>query len=119
MDTYERSKLADAIHEQWFEKGDYIIKQGEMGDDFFMLMSGSCKAVKTLEVGKPPSEVAQYTEGDYFGERALLSGEARAASIVAENQVCVVYLDRHSFKRLLGPVEEIMKRNMAVYNQFY
>jgi hypothetical protein len=27
-------------------------------------------------------------------------------------------MDRHSFKRLLGPVEDLLKRNMAVYEQF-
>lgn len=107
METYERSKLADALNESWYSKGDFIIKEGDVGNDFYMLMSGSCKATKNGE-----GEVAQYSEGDYFGERALLKGEPRAASVLADGQVCAVSLDRHSFKRLLGPVEEIMERNI-------
>ncbi len=119
MDAYERSKLADAIKEQWFQPGDYVISEGEEGSSFFLLMSGEAIATKTIEKGKPAIEVFKYKSGDYFGERALLSNEPRAANIVATTQLQVVALDRHSFKRLLGPMEEILKRNMDVYKQYY
>ena len=83
-----------------------------------MIMSGEAKATKTIEKGKPPHEVFKYKSGDYFGERALLSNEPRAANIIATTKLQVVSLDRHSFKRLLGNVEEILKRNMDVYQQY-
>jgi cAMP-dependent protein kinase regulator len=73
-------------------------------------------ATKTIEAGKPPQEIMTYKAGDYFGERALIKNEPRAANVVALTACSVVSLDRHSFKRLLGPIEVIMKRNMAVYN---
>ena len=60
MDTYERSKLSDAIVEKWFEEGEYVIKEGEEGNIFYLIMSGNATATKTLEPGKPPIEVAQY-----------------------------------------------------------
>ena len=56
--------------------------------------------------------------GDYFGERALLKNEPRAANVVAKSECVVVSMDRHSFKRLMGPLEEILKRNMDVYENF-
>ena len=59
-----------------------------------------------------------YTVGDYFGERALMKDEPRAANVVAKTQCTVVSLDRHSFKRLLGPLEEILKRNLSIYDNF-
>lgn len=40
MDAYERNKLADAIKEAWFKKGDYIIREGEQGEIFYLIMSG-------------------------------------------------------------------------------
>lgn len=46
-------------------------------------MSGTAVATKTVEPGKPAQEVYKYTEGMYFGERALLKNEPRAANIVA------------------------------------
>ena len=84
MDSYERNKLADAIKEQWFQPGDYVITQGTSGDVFYLIMQGKASATKTLTPGSPAQQVAQYKEGDYFGERALLKNEPRAANVVAE-----------------------------------
>lgn len=60
----------------------------------------------------------KYGVGDYFGERALIKNEPRAANVIAETKCTVVSMDRHSFKRLLGPLENLLKRNMEVYEQF-
>jgi len=77
---------------------------------------GNCAAIK--HINNVPQEVKQYSVGGYFGERALLKNEPRAASIVAKSECVCVSLDRHSFKRLLGPLEEILKRNMESYELF-
>ncbi len=82
-------------------------------------MEGQAIATKTIEPGKAPHEVFQYSPGSYFGELALLKNEPRAANIIATTPLRVVVLDRHSFKRLLGPMEDILKRNMSVYEQYY
>jgi cAMP-dependent protein kinase regulator len=115
MDEYERSKLADAIKEKWYTPDSYVIREGDPGSEFFLLMSGNAIATKTLEPGKPPFEILKYKQGDYFGERSLVKNEPRAANIVAVTDLQVVILDRHSFKRLLGPMEEILKRNVSLY----
>ena len=57
----------------------------------------------------------EYKIGDYFGERALLKNEPRAANVIAKGEVSVVSMDRHSFKRLMGPLEDLLKRNMDLY----
>ena len=116
MDIYERSKLADALKEETYDPEDFIIKEGEEGNTFYMVMSGEAVATKTLEPGKPATEVYYYKPGDYFGERALLENSPRAANIIATTRLQVAVLDRHSFKRLLGPVEELLKRNMDIYS---
>ena len=82
---------------------------------FYLIMKGEAIATKTLEPGKPPFEIFRYKVGDYFGERALLKNEPRAANIVSVTELQVVILDRHSFKRLLGPMEDILKRNLSLY----
>ena len=59
-----------------------------------------------------------YHVGEYFGERALLKNEPRAANVIAKGDCTVVLLDRHSFKRMLGNLEDILKRNLEVYENF-
>jgi cAMP-dependent protein kinase regulator len=115
MDEYERSKLADAFKEEWYQPDQFVIREGEEGNTFYLIMSGEAIATKTLEPGKAPVEVLRYNPGEYFGERALLKNEPRAANIIAKAQLQVVALDRHSFKRLLGPMEDILKRNLSLY----
>lgn len=118
MDSYERNKLADAIKEQWYKTGEYVIVEGSQGDVFYLIMSGKAKATKTLSPGQPATQVASYKEGDYFGERALLKNEPRAANIVTDSELQVIELERKSFRRLLGPIEQILQRNMDNYAKF-
>ena len=112
MDHYERSKLVDAIKEQKVKQGQEIIKQGEAGEIFYILVEG--EAIATLNENKQ-KPVMNYKHGDYFGELALLRGEPRAANVIASTDCRLIYLDRKSFKRLLGPLEELLKRKTTVY----
>lgn len=65
-----------------------------------------------------PIEVFKYKPGDYFGELALLRNQTRAASIKATSDLAVACLDRDSFKRLIGNLDTILKRNEAKYKDY-
>ena len=118
IDPYELGQICDALKTQNFKKGDYIIKQGDRGDVFYILDEGSAHAEKVFEEGKPAQSVKDYKSGDYFGELALLKGEPRAASIVADANCKCLSLDRMAFKRLLGPLEDILQRNSESYVKY-
>lgn len=64
-----------------------MITEGQEGDSFFLIMSGQATATKTFEPGKPAVTVLEYKEGDYFGERALMKNEPRAANIIAKTRL--------------------------------
>ena len=115
MDHYERSKMADAVKDKKFAAGDSIIKQGEEGTVFYILVEGSAKA--TLDSDQDTS-VMNYKPGDYFGELALLRGDPRAANVIAEEACKAIFLDRKAFTRLLGPLDTILQRNMANYSNY-
>ena len=115
MDHYERSKMADAVKEKKVVKGEVVIKQGDAGDNFYIIINGSANA--TLDTD-PAKSVMSYKEGDYFGELALLRNEPRAANVLATEDCKLISLDRKSFKRLLGPLDTILKRNMKNYANF-
>jgi cAMP-dependent protein kinase regulator len=115
MDHYERAKIADAVKEKTVKKDETIIKQGDVGEAFYILVSGS--AIATLDKN-PNVAVMNYKEGDYFGELALLRNEPRAANVIATETCKMISLDRKSFKRLLGPLDTILMRNIQNYANY-
>lgn len=116
VEAYERMQIADALKSEVFNEGDHIVKQGDPGEKFYFIEEGSAVATKQFSPEEEPQEVMQYARGDYFGELALLKNEPRAANVIATGKTKVVYLDRRTFSRLLGPLEQILKRNQARYN---
>jgi len=118
INQYEISQICDALVIKRFKKGDVIIKQEERGDDFFIVEEGNLEATK-LFPGKSKEEVVmKYEKGKYFGELALIKNEPRAATITAKSDCKLICLDRLTFKRLLGPIEELLKRNSAQYVKY-
>lgn len=63
-------------------------------------------------------EVGRLGPSDYFGEIALLLDRPRAATVIAKGPLKCVKLDRQRFERVLGPVSEILKRNISRYTSF-
>ena len=118
IDPYELGQICDALKTVYFKKGDIIIKQNDRGDVFYFLDEGECHAEKVFEEGKPAENVKQYKSCDYFGELALLKGEPRAATIIADTDCKLLSLDRMAFKRLLGPLEKILQRNSENYVKY-
>ncbi|KAL2757880.1 hypothetical protein ACRALDRAFT_2025574 [Sodiomyces alcalophilus JCM 7366] len=106
LTPYERSKIADALETRKYAAGEVIIKEGDPGDAFFLLVSGEADAYKSGIEGS----VKHYAKGDFFGELALLNDAPRAASVVAANDVKVASLGKKAFQRLLGPVEGLLRR---------
>jgi len=113
VESYELYSICDAIKTEKYEKNQYIIKEGEQGDKFFILDEGEAVATKENMNFKK-----QYIKGDYFGELALLRNAPRAASVMAVTDCKVLSLDRPAFKRLLGPLEDILKRNSEAYEKY-
>lgn len=119
MDDYERLQVADCLKPITFKSGDEIVKEGETGSTFYIVEKGKCIATKTLKEGQKPEKVKEYHTGDYFGELALLRDDCmRQANVIADGDVDVCSIDQRSFKRLLGNLEDILKRNMKEYEKF-
>ena len=118
IDPYELGQICDALKTKNFSKGEVIINQGDKGDIFFILDEGKAHAEKVFEEGKKPQRVKDYESGGYFGELALLKNEPRAATIIADSDCRCLYLERMAFKRLLGPLENILQRNSENYIKY-
>lgn len=110
----EKKALAQALIEMHFTKGEVILQQGEPGNTFYILYDGEVSVVKDgTEQTKLSASTSRQT-AQFFGERALLSNEPRAATVqVTSSTAKALALDRDSFNMLLGPLEDIIKRAQA------
>jgi len=60
-----------------------------------------------------------YNKGQYFGERALLTNDLRAANIVVTSDtLSCLSLERETFTRMMGPLDSLLMRNMETYNKY-
>jgi cAMP-dependent protein kinase regulator len=84
MDTYEISQISDALKNHKFKAGEYIIKQGDIGDNFYIVEEGEAYASKVINEGEEEQHVMEYLTGGYFGELALLKNECRNANVIAK-----------------------------------
>lgn len=85
-------RLARSLREARVAKGTVVFRQGEPGDRFYVIISGSVGVVKD---GRP---IAKLTEGEFFGETALLFTDARTATIAATEDCRFWVLERDAFQ---------------------
>lgn len=82
-----------------FPQETIIFAQGDPGDFFYILKSGSVKIVAKTEEGE--KELARLKKEDFFGEMALLTGEARSATVTTISDVEVLALSKADFNEFL------------------
>jgi CRP-like cAMP-binding protein len=111
----EKLALSDSIKIEKFNSGDLIFQQNSEANNFYILLSGTCIAVRDEEGGKQRI-VKEYGPGDYFGEAALISNFLRRASVIAEVEVEVYCVGREVFERVVGGYVEHMPMKYSVRN---
>jgi len=87
-----------------------IVRRGERGDAMYFIASG----VVEVSTGRI---TAQLSEGDFFGEMALLLREPRTATVTAVTSVDLLVLDVDDFARLLGRLPTFKDQIEAVANE--
>lgn len=117
LNETELMTLADSLIEEKFEAGTTIFNQNETGDFFYIIKEGNVICSQKDATGTD-KEVANLTAGNYFGEVALLTRKPRQATVKAVLSTVVLAIDRATFQRIMGNLEEIMKRNMEEYNKY-
>ncbi|XP_017341494.1 cAMP-dependent protein kinase type II-beta regulatory subunit isoform X2 [Ictalurus punctatus] len=122
LEVSERMKVVDVLSSKVFNDGEQIIAQGDLADCFYIVESGEVRITMKRNRLKTDSEheeidIATCTRGQYFGELALVTNKPRAASAYAVDNVKCLVMDVQAFERLLGPCMDIMKRNIANYEE--
>jgi small-conductance mechanosensitive channel/CRP-like cAMP-binding protein len=99
LNDEERSVLAEGLRFLPFARGEIILRQGEAGDSLYVVRDGSVSIRLAIEGAH--KEIATLSDGEFFGEMSLLTGEPRRATVTAlEDTECYV-IDRALFERVL------------------
>ncbi|KAG8460041.1 hypothetical protein KFE25_014186 [Diacronema lutheri] len=121
LSVADRRRLGDALVAREYTDGEVVIVQGAYGGNMFLIEEGKAVACQDATVGGKVvrKEVFTHNAGDYFGERALITDEPRAATVLARGPLKVWTIDRAAFERLLGSdvKERMLSRVKSGYTQ--
>lgn len=95
LEPEELTQVLDAMFLVKNAAGDMIINQGDEGDNFYCIHSG------TVEVLVNGDKVSEISEGGSFGELALIYNQPRAASIKAKTDTQLWAIDNGTYRRIL------------------
>ena len=110
-----KADIAERLQYAPFARGDTITKQGNKAHWLYILAYGEAEVLYEPP-GGPPHVIGTVHAGQFFGEMALLTGDTRAATVVAKTDVECYRLDRASFQELLlgrPEISEEIKRVMG------
>ena len=110
--------MADSLEAVSFEDESVVVKQGEQGNDFFIIVEGTAIVTQyrndTDQSEQEPVEVGRLGPSDYFGEIALILDRPRAATVTARGPLKCVKLDRGRY--VYSQRNRLRSRNL--YNFF-
>jgi CRP-like cAMP-binding protein len=95
-------RLADLTEEQRYMEGASVVREGEIGDTFYVILEGEAKVV-----ARSGRVVNRLYPGDFFGEISLLDGGPRTASVVAATPLVMLALPRKALLHVIGQEPEV------------
>lgn len=101
-------RLAEHADVTAFRERAFIVKQGQPGGTFFVIIEGEAKV---LQNGR---SIGTLAPGDFLGEIAILDGGPRTADVVATTPVTAIRLFKRAFDRLVAEEPGVAARILAV-----
>jgi len=103
----EKADLAEGLQYAPYARGDVITKQGNVAHWLYVVAFGEAEVLYEPPAGGMPRVVGTIRAGEFFGEMALLSGDARSATVIAKTDVECYRLERAAFQSLLSTRPEL------------
>ena len=85
-----------------YKQGHVVVRQGSKGDHFYIIRNGRCTVTRETPGNGNNIDLAELGVGDTFGEEALLSNEARNATVTMKTDGVLMRLGRDDFQSLLN-----------------
>jgi CRP-like cAMP-binding protein len=85
-----------------YRAGDVVIKQGDEGDYFYVIVSGKCVVTRETPLNKEGIKLAELGVGDTFGEEALIAEAKRNATVAMLTDGVLMRLNKQDFRELMN-----------------
>ncbi len=85
-----------------YRAGEVVIKQGDVGDYFYVVVKGTCVVTRETPLNKEGIKLAELKMGDTFGEEALISEARRNATVTMTTDGYLMRLGKDDFRTLLN-----------------
>jgi CRP-like cAMP-binding protein len=82
--------------------GDVVIKQGDEGDFFYIIVSGKCIVTRETPLNRDGIKLAELSVGDTFGEEALIAESKRNATVTMLTDGVLMRLNKQDFRELMN-----------------
>jgi len=92
-----------------YNPGDLIFREGDMGNEMYIIQSGKVKITKQLKNGEEKTLVI-LGPGDFFGEMAVIDKDVRSANAVALDASRLIALDEEVFEMHMQTNPKIVKK---------
>jgi Flp pilus assembly CpaE family ATPase len=116
LPSEELEPIAQLLRERRLVEGELLCRQGEPGDALFIVTGGRIR-LSTVDPAGNEKILTYFTDGQFFGEMALLTGAPRSATAAAETDSQVLVLAKHDFDDLLAGHAQIMREMLKVVSQ--
>jgi CRP-like cAMP-binding protein len=85
-----------------YKAGEVVIKQGDEGDYFYVIVNGKCTVTRETPLNKEGIKLAELSIGDTFGEEALIAEAKRNATITMLTDGALMRLAKQDFRELMN-----------------
>lgn len=109
LSSAEAAVLGTFMERRAAAAGDITVRQGEAGDDLYLIEAGQAKVQIRSRTGQPVT-VATLGPGDYFGEIALVTGGQRTADVIARTPMTLLRLTNNAYSQYLAHMVEVENR---------
>lgn len=106
LDNKDLERIAESGREVFFEAGKTILRKGELGLAFLLVLDGS------VEVKKDGKSIAKLGRGQFFGEMTVIDDQPRSADVVATEPTNCFGLTAWSFDAVVGRNPSIARQMM-------
>lgn len=100
LSNMELAKLLGKLDKKKLAVGTVLFHQGDRGEHLYLIESGKLELFVETANDEGPQRISVLGEGDTLGEMAMLTGEARSATAIAETDAELYVIDRKTFDRL-------------------